>query len=445
MRHKHIYREATSKQRFWNYLFGKISKQEQHAFEKQMLNDPFEADAQEGLSQLDEAAFENDLNLLSKNIRTTYGKKIKSRNVWLVAATITLVMGIVSILTLLIPTAPPTLSDNLELKPKQETVLPAIEPIAKEKEQAPPQKLEEKIEEASNEEIFSEKLVIQASEAPKKEKKLTAVPEAKKGQQGLVMERIESDKKDIIIPKEKTVAASPVMIAKSDAAIRRKKTQPARELSGTLRGQKLTDTAPGYEDVIVIKGVVMDENQEPVPGANVLLKGTSKGTITQMDGSYQLSINQRDSAKPIMAGFIGYVSAEKSQNTDSINFMLEPELLALDEVVVTGYGSERERKIVTEDFVPAQPEIELETYIKSIERILEYPATGSGKKETVVVWITVSDQGTITDIKIKRSPGDAFSDEVIKKLRQGPTWLPATQSGIPVEDKVKLKLQFLPE
>ena len=443
MRRKHTYREATSKDRFWSYLFGKISKQEQHTFEKQMLNDPFEAEALEGLSQLNETDFADDLNLLHNNINTTYGKKANSRSIWLVAATVTLVVGIVSILTLLIPSAPPTLSDNLEMKPKQETVLPAIKPIAKEK--SAPQKSEEKIEVAGEEETLSEELQIQAPETKKQEKKLATAPEAKKGQQGLIMERIKPDKEEIIIQKDKTVAAAPVMIAKSDAAIRRKKAQPARELSGTLRGQKLTDTATGYDDVIVIKGVVMDENQEPVPGANVLLKGTSKGTITQMDGSYKLAINQRDSAKPIMAGFIGYVSAEKSQSTDSINFMLEPELLALDEVVVSGYGTERERKIVTEDFVPAQPEVEIEEYIKSIERTLEYPAIGSGKKETVVVWMTISDQGTITDIKIKRSPGDAYSFEVVKKLRSGPTWLPATQSGIPVEDKIKLKFQFLPD
>ncbi|MBI9062892.1 MAG: carboxypeptidase-like regulatory domain-containing protein [Marinilabiliaceae bacterium] len=443
MRRKHTYREATSQDRFWSYLFGKISKQEQHAFEKQMLNDPFEAEALEGFSQLNETDFADDLNLLHNNINSTYGKKTNSRNIWLVAATVTLVVGIVSILTLLIPSTPPTLSDNLEMKPKQETVLPAIKPIAKEK--APSQKSEETIEVASDEEIFSEELAIQAPETTKQEKKFTAVPEAKKGQQGLIMERIKADKEDIIIQKDKTVGAAPVMIARSDAAIRRKKAQPARELSGTLRGQKLTDTATGYDDVIVIKGVVMDENQEPVPGANVLLKGTSKGTITQMDGSYKLAVNRRDSSKPIMAGFIGYVSSEKSQSTDSLNFMLEPELLALDEVVVSGYGTERERKIVTEDFVPAQPEVEIEEYIKSIERTLEYPAIGSGKKETVVVRMTISDQGTITDIKIKRSPGEAYSFEVVKKLRSGPTWLPATQNGIPVEDKIKLKLQFLPD
>lgn len=445
MRRKHTYREATSKDRFWSYLFGKISKQEQHAFEKQMLNDPFEADAQEGLSQLDESIFAADLNLLSKKITATYGKKSNPRNVWLTAATVAIVAGIVSILTLLIPSAPPTLSDNLEVKPKQESVLPAIKPMTKEKEQPARQKVEEKIKVASAEEIVSEALETEAPEAPKREKKLTIVPEPKKGQQGLVMERIESDEEGINIQKDKTLAAAPVMIAKSDAAIRRKKALPPRELSGTLRGQKLTDTAPGYDDVIVIKGVVMDENHEPVPGANVLLKGTSKGTITQMDGSYKLAVNQRDSAKPIMAGFIGYVSAEKNQSADSINFMLEPELLALDEVVVSGYGTKREQKIVTEDFVPAQPDVELEEYIKSIERTLEYPATGSGKKETVVVWITISEHGIITDIKIKRSPGDAYSFEVVKKLRTGPTWLPATQSGVPVEDKVKLKLQFQPD
>lgn len=304
--------------------------------------------------------------------------------------------------------------------------------------------MKEKSEVPLEGELISEELEIATPKVVRPEKKLHPAPKAQSGQQGLVMERIDTDKKEVSLQKGEKVAAPPVINALLDADLPEQAEQPKRALSGTLRGQKLTDTAPDYDDVIVIKGVVMDKNRDPLPGANVMLKGTSKGTITHLDGSYQLAINQRDSALPVMAGFIGYVSSEKSQSTDSITFMLEPELLAMDEVVVTGYGTAREQKIVTEDFVPAQPKAGLDAYIQSIERKLEYPASGSGKKETVVLWVTISEQGIITDIAIKRTPGDAYSDEAIKKLRQGPVWLPATQSGVPAEEKVKLKLQFRP-
>lgn len=443
MRHKPKYHQPSSVQRFWNYLFGKLSQGDQHAFEKQMLSDPFEADALEGLSQLSEDELAKDLNILNQHVNKASYRKVGQRKIWLAAAMIAIIAGLISVLTLLTPPAPLQVSHNLEkeIPPKEslpvskEEITKATQPIAL--KEATTTTLEEELNiETEQTTSSSDKIAVsEAQPAP--------VVKKQKAPQGIYMERIRKEGETVMIKQKKEAPVVADLMNQKDTSL--SKAVPAKALTGTLRGQELTETASDYDDVVVIKGIVMDANKDPLPGASIYLKGTNKGTISQVDGSYQLAIDQRDSARPIMAGFIGYVSAEHKQQTDSVNFVLEPELLAMDEVVVSGYGSEREEKIVTETFVPAQPPVEMNEYIKSIEQTLDYPADGSGKKETIVLWLTISNEGRISDIAIKRSPGDSYSFEAIDKLRKGPAWLPATKSGIPVEDKVKLKLRFFPD
>lgn len=56
-----------------------------------------------------------------------------------------------------------------------------------------------------------------------------------------------------------------------------------------------------------IKGTVLDENNEPVVGANVIVKGTSNGTVTDVNGKFSLNVRE---GQTIVVSFIGYVSQE---------------------------------------------------------------------------------------------------------------------------------------
>lgn len=87
---------------------------------------------------------------------------------------------------------------------------------------------------------------------------------------------------------------------------------------------------------ITVKGTVVDENGEPVPGASVYVKGTKQGTITDIDGRFTLSINP---GQTLIASFVGYLSVEKTvnQSNETMTFTLVPDNKVLDEVVVTGY------------------------------------------------------------------------------------------------------------
>ena len=90
-----------------------------------------------------------------------------------------------------------------------------------------------------------------------------------------------------------------------------------------------------FAQQIVVKGIVKDTTGEPIIGANVIVKGTTNGTITDFDGNLLLNANKGDI---IIISFIGYRSQE-AQAAASMNIILKDDTELLDEVVVIGYGS----------------------------------------------------------------------------------------------------------
>ena len=95
---------------------------------------------------------------------------------------------------------------------------------------------------------------------------------------------------------------------------------------------------------ITVKGVVKDETGEPIIGANVLVKGTTNGTITDLDGNFSIS-NVRENAT-IVVSYIGYSTMEVPvKNRKTIEVKLESSAIDLGEVVAIGYGSQTRKEI----------------------------------------------------------------------------------------------------
>lgn len=99
---------------------------------------------------------------------------------------------------------------------------------------------------------------------------------------------------------------------------------------------------PGYD--ITISGTVKDETGQPVPGANILLKGSSVGTTSDANGRYTLTIPDENGV--LVFSFIGYATQEVSVSGRTvIDITLAADVVALSEIVVTGYGSQSKREI----------------------------------------------------------------------------------------------------
>lgn len=90
-----------------------------------------------------------------------------------------------------------------------------------------------------------------------------------------------------------------------------------------------------------VTGKVSDVNNEPLPGATVLVKGTSRGTVTDVDGSYTI---QAGGGETLVFSFVGFETKEFAVGASSIINITLSEGVALNEIVVTALGVERETK-----------------------------------------------------------------------------------------------------
>ena len=93
---------------------------------------------------------------------------------------------------------------------------------------------------------------------------------------------------------------------------------------------------------IPVAGRVTEESGQPLPGVNVLIKGTTIGTTTDADGEYALQVPDENSV--LVFSFIGYVTQEVPVGTQTrLNITLSADMQALEEVVVVGYGTMKKK------------------------------------------------------------------------------------------------------
>ena len=93
-----------------------------------------------------------------------------------------------------------------------------------------------------------------------------------------------------------------------------------------------------------IKGTVLDESGMPLPGASVSIKGTTKGTSTNFDGEFSLTVSEN--AKTLIIAYLGYKTKEVAITTSPIKVTILPEENALDEIIVVGYGTRKRSDLV---------------------------------------------------------------------------------------------------
>lgn len=103
-------------------------------------------------------------------------------------------------------------------------------------------------------------------------------------------------------------------------------------------------SAGAYAQQISVKGTVKDQNGEPVIGANVLVKGTTNGVITDVDGKFALQTTEKD---VLEISFLGYKTQEVKASSKPITIILQEDAELLDEVVVIGYGTSRKEDLST--------------------------------------------------------------------------------------------------
>ena len=130
-------------------------------------------------------------------------------------------------------------------------------------------------------------------------------------------------------------------------------------------------------DLVKVTGTVTDETNQPVPGVNVLLKGSSNiGTVTDIEGKYTLNI-PKDAT--LIFKFVGYKTTEVAVNgKTTVNLSIQPDVKQLEDVVVIGYQAIKREKSTAAIASVAGEKIE-NIPVPSVEMALQ----GSGRFECV--------------------------------------------------------------
>lgn len=98
------------------------------------------------------------------------------------------------------------------------------------------------------------------------------------------------------------------------------------------------------QETITTKGTVLDNEGLPLPGVNVFIKGTTRGTVTDVDGNFSITV-QKGSILEI--SFIGFERQSiQIDNADDLKIVLKSDVLALEDVVVVGYGTQKKESVV---------------------------------------------------------------------------------------------------
>jgi TonB-linked SusC/RagA family outer membrane protein len=172
----------------------------------------------------------------------------------------------------------------------------------------------------------------------------------------------------------------------------------------------LQDTGPAAEP-ITVSGTVVDEEDEPLPGVNIRIKNSSRGTTTDRDGAFSITIGD-DQSRTLVFSFVGYKTLERTfgESRSGVIIKMEIDQQELSEVVVTGYGVEKTRtelvgsvaEISGEELQPLRPEASFQSLLSG--RIAGLNVSNpSGGEAGKPISVKIRGQGSLPTSGLRRS------------------------------------------
>ncbi len=182
----------------------------------------------------------------------------------------------------------------------------------------------------------------------------------------------------------------------------------------------------------VVTGKVIDsETGEPIPGVNIIVKGTTVGTMTDASGDYLLNVPNKNAI--LVFSFIGYSSQEiPLEGRSKLNVSLVSETVGLEEVVVIGYGTQRKKdltgSVLRADIqtLQKQPNVSIVQFLQGtvpglnvsqVQKAGESPTFNirgvtslSGEQQPLIILDEVIYRGNLIDL----NPADIESIDVLK-------------------------------
>ncbi len=411
-----------------------------------MMQDAFDSEAFDGLSKISSQELEHDFADLKNQLRVRTKERKKGMPIWFpYAASIAILIGLGSILMYL-----------NQYSSQDEMIGAQLEETAKRVESpiVTPQISTQDSESIDFLEMIDEDLEMEISDADEIiEEELMIVSEEEEVEEEIIpmLKRKESE---LILPVEHLAVADEE--SKMETEISAESMQ--RALEGQVAGvevQKSRRQKSAKKSIAnntlksarIISGKVVDEDEMPLPGVSIVVKGTTNGVVTDLDGQFKLDASDTSQDYKLVASFIGFESKEvKGQADSSLLVILETNQVSMDELVVVGYGtSKTERESTSWEKAKPNQFASIAKFKEHLIQNLDYSKLehlyGDYK---VKLSFVVNTSGAIEDLIFKGNPDSVLTSEIRNLILNGETWQAAKSKGIPASSKVRmvLKLHF---
>lgn len=453
------------------YLKGELTPAEMHALERKALSDPFLAEALEGAGTIPTDELEADLHALQASLKERIqSPREKVIPMWAWPMRIAAGLALLAVSGFVIYSLLQNNSSN-DLAVNKETVAPAEKKTEEYKPEPPldkdiaaeqPKSLDQS-EAGESEERIPEKVTLENTAKSPVEKpqpveeavttesveQIASAPaEQQTSDEGV--DKFDGNEVSKALKESEPVAATPMRAREANAGLKKEDAKLAYRsaLADTVaqgNAVKLEPAMNGYiSGTRVIRGQVRSaEEGVGLPGVNVMVKDSNVGTVTDMQGNYELT-TENTSGTELVFSFIGMQSKEVAANADKVDVELEQDVSQLSEVVVVGYGAENvtEKERPTIEF--ATPEGGRIAYKQYLEKNIKYPelALQNEIEGKVTIQFTVEPSGKLTDFKVLKGIGYGCDEEVIRLIKAGPKWTATKRDDEVVKDKVKVRLRF---
>jgi TonB family protein len=433
------------------YLKGELTPAQMHALEKEALQDPFLADALEGIQPLEPKDFSEDVHDLQAALSRRIQKKNTSGLGWVtrIAAGL-IVLAVSTYLIFVITDRREKSSENLALNKQQQAV-----PETGIKTETPESVAEKKEEDASSSDVrgkekSQEVTRSQSGEGERRDSK----PLSREAQPPQPKEKVTpalapTEEEQVASPKigeempladEESIASLPETVVAD-----KKREEEAKDDVEESRRSKSAAGAPAKAyntNRRLVKGkVTFSDDGTGLPGVNVMVKGSNEGTVTDAQGNYQIPVTENQ--PELVFSFIGFSSKEVAANSDQVDVSLDADISELSEVVVVGYSEP------TTAFTPnvmelATPAGGRKAFKQYLEQNLKYPqeALKNQVEGKVTIQFTINVAGQLSDFKVIRGIGHGCEEEVIRLIKAGPKWAPSKKNDVPMKDRARVRMRF---
>jgi hypothetical protein len=448
------------------YLRGELSAPEMHQLERAALDDPFLADALEGMeihrALPSSPIFQEDLDELQEKLDNRVAQKDRRgllfHPAWKIAAAIILLLGLgitayfsllnkakqdspVAMLERKIPSAPPpapsVTADSIAITSNTQTMPPPVAPPASSINKSRQETA--KTEERAGGNAAHPLKAAKAEKAGAPEEQVAPVPGSPHDREVLAAVRInpafKKQAKSLYQSDSLQLRRDTATLSDSYVALDKLAAAPAtlgKVLENKQAGLK-TSTFSASSDQLVFTGKVTDLNNNALSGASLRLKGNyPASTVTDKYGNFSLKLPKKDTSFTLTVAYVGYEQASLALNFENRTgnlIQLQPQTGSLNEVVVIGYGTKRKeilqdnsepkKEFRTQRAIPADGWPAYNSYLDAGKKIKNPDSTLKGNE---TISFIVNKEGGLSSFKVEQSLSPAHDSVSILLIHQGPSW-----------------------